>query len=62
MLAQRIGVLLADEGLRRNMGAAGRYFVQSRFTFKTQAEEYLRLFEELGIQAVLEKPKTRAAA
>ncbi|HLW63833.1 MAG TPA: glycosyltransferase, partial [Gemmataceae bacterium] len=62
MLGERISALLADEGLRRRMGDAGRNFVQSRFTFAAQAEEYLRLFEEMGISLHSKQEKLRLAA
>lgn len=47
-LANRILDLLRDETLRRDMGRAGREHVQANFTFESQAQAYLRLFEDLG--------------
>jgi glycosyltransferase involved in cell wall biosynthesis len=61
-LAERIGILLAGETLRRHMGQAGREFVESQFTFPAQAQEYLRLFDDMGITRDKAKPKLRVAA
>jgi glycosyltransferase involved in cell wall biosynthesis len=61
-LAERIGALLADENLRRRIGDAGRQFVKSRFTFTAQAEEYLRLLEEMGVTDAKTKTTAREAA
>jgi glycosyltransferase involved in cell wall biosynthesis len=47
-LADRIGRLLADPGLRRRMGDAGRALVGEQFTFAAQAGGYLELFAELA--------------
>ncbi len=52
-LADRIVRLLADPGLRRWMGDAGRAFVGEHFTFAAQAEGYLGLFAELRIDRPL---------
>lgn len=58
-LAQRIAELLHDEPRRRQMGQAARAYVQQHFTFESQADAYLRLFEELGIY---EREAARMAA
>ena len=46
-LANRLLDLLADEGRRQAMGAAGRQCVRESFTFAAQARRYLQLFDEL---------------
>src|SRR5262249_33011025 len=46
-LADRIARLLADPGLRRRMGAAGRAFVREHFTFEAPAQGYMSLFAGL---------------
>jgi glycosyltransferase involved in cell wall biosynthesis len=43
-LADRIGRLLADEGLRRGVAGRARGRVREGFTFAAQAEAYARLF------------------
>jgi glycosyltransferase involved in cell wall biosynthesis len=53
-LADRIVDLLADASLRRRMGTAGRTLVRERFTFATQARQYVELFEEMAIGRALE--------
>ena len=57
-LAERISQLLGDSDLRRRMGEAGREHVHRHFTFAAQADAYLRLFAELGVQ----RTRARAAA
>ena len=46
-LAERIVTLLADDGLRNQMGQAARQRVRQHFTFEIQAREYRELFDEL---------------
>jgi glycosyltransferase involved in cell wall biosynthesis len=48
-LADRILRLLADPGLRRRMGTAGRELVREQFTFAAQARQYVELFAEMGV-------------
>ena len=43
-LADRIGVLLADEARRRAMGRAARRHMEAAFTFAAQASAYAKLF------------------
>jgi glycosyltransferase involved in cell wall biosynthesis len=46
-LAQKIKVLLADQSLRRAMGAEGRGRVREEFSFSRSARLYADLFERL---------------
>jgi glycosyltransferase involved in cell wall biosynthesis len=48
-MADRIGRLLADGELRRQMGAEGRELVREQFTFAAQARGYVALFAEMEI-------------
>jgi glycosyltransferase involved in cell wall biosynthesis len=54
-MADRIGRLLADVGLRRQFGDAGRRRMCDEFSFAAQARQYLSLVESL-------RPSRRAAA
>ena len=47
MLSERILRLLADAGLRKRLGEAGRRKMESEFTFAGQAKAYAELFEGL---------------
>jgi glycosyltransferase involved in cell wall biosynthesis len=50
-IAGKISDLLANDWLRRWMGANGRERMWENFSFKAQAAEYRRLFAQLGIAA-----------
>jgi glycosyltransferase involved in cell wall biosynthesis len=52
-LSDRLGEILADEGLRRRLGAAGRKLVEERYNWTAVARETLKLYE-----AILGRPKT----
>lgn len=43
-LAEKIGVLLRDEGLRRNMGEKGRLFVEEKYSWKAKARELMEIY------------------
>jgi glycosyltransferase involved in cell wall biosynthesis len=47
-LADRIADVLADPDRRRAMGARGQQSVRQEFSFTRQADEYLRLFQQLA--------------
>lgn len=47
VLAARINELLADPGLRNQMGAAGYNMVRERFTITSRMNNYRELYEEL---------------
>jgi glycosyltransferase involved in cell wall biosynthesis len=47
-LAGRIDQLLADDGLRKSMGAAGRKRVLEKFDIATRIEDYHKLYENLA--------------
>jgi len=46
-LAAKLSELLADPGVRKRMGEAGRARMHARFTFSAQAAAYLDLFARL---------------
>lgn len=46
-LADALGRLAGDRELRRRMGAAGRAFVEERFSIETMARETFRVYEKL---------------
>lgn len=46
-LAAKVSELLRDGSLRRQFGDAGRTRMQELFTFESQADAYLKLFDEL---------------
>jgi glycosyltransferase involved in cell wall biosynthesis len=46
-LADKVGELLRDAGLRARFGAAGRARMRERFTFRGQADAYLQLLSTL---------------
>ena len=52
MLGERIGRLLADAGLRKRLGDAGRVRMETQFTFAGQARAYEALFERLNLRRV----------
>ncbi len=47
ILAAKVSELLRDGSLRRQFGDAGRTRMQDLFTFASQADAYLKLFDEL---------------
>jgi len=46
-LADALGALLADRGLRARMGAAGRALVERSFSTRAVVRETLAVYEEL---------------
>jgi glycosyltransferase involved in cell wall biosynthesis len=46
-LAERLARLLKDERLRATMGMSGYFRVRDQFTFEAQAQQYLKLYEEV---------------
>ena len=60
-LAGRLSQLLDDRDLRRAMGDAGRRRMQTQFTFESQAEAYLQLFDRLlGLKATRSRDHAHA--
>lgn len=47
LLAEKVTRLLLDESLQKQMGEAGRARMHEQFTFESQAEAYLNLFDKL---------------
>ena len=52
-LSDRLDEILADEGLRQRLGAAGRRLVEEKYNWTAVARETLKLYE-----AILGRPKT----
>lgn len=50
-VAEKVLLLLRDEGLRARMGAEGREYIRRTFPLARQTESYLRLFEQLSVPA-----------
>ena len=60
-LAAKLTRLLGDRDLRRAMGDAGRRRMQSQFTFESQADGYLQLFDRLlGLKATRSRDHAHA--
>lgn len=51
-IAGRVSELLADQPLRKQLGAAGRERMRREFSFEAQAEQYAELFDRLASRAV----------
>jgi glycosyltransferase involved in cell wall biosynthesis len=49
-MAERLGVLLADAGLRRRMGGAAHEYVASTFTVRAMVEGTLATYAKAGVQ------------
>jgi glycosyltransferase involved in cell wall biosynthesis len=47
-IAERVLTLLADESLRRRMGAAGRQRVEERFDLRRYAQGFAQVLESLA--------------
>lgn len=51
-ITERVSRLLSGDGLRRQLGAAGRERMRQEFSFEAQAERYAELFDRLAGRAM----------